>query len=41
MRQKVINRGGRVKVLFGQLAAEKKKAVTASCLVVCSINRWI
>ena len=41
MRQKVINRGGRVKVLFGQLAAEKKKAVTASCLVVVMAFMWV
>lgn len=40
MRQKVINRGGRVKVLFGQLAAEKKKAVTASCLVAVMAFMW-
>jgi len=41
MRQKVINRGGRVKVLFGQLAAEKKKAVTASCLIAVMAFMWV
>jgi len=40
MRQKVINRGGRFKMLFGQLAAEKKKAVTASCLIAVMAFMW-
>jgi hypothetical protein len=40
MRQKDINRGGRVKVLFGQLVAEKKKAVTASCLIAVMAFMW-
>jgi len=41
MRQKVTNYGGRAKGLFNQLAAEKKKAVTASCLIVLMAFMWI
>jgi len=41
MRKKVINRGGRVNVLFSQLAAEKKKTITASCLIALMIFMWI
>jgi len=40
MTEKVINRGGLVKGLFGPLAAEKKKAVAASCLVAVMAVMW-
>lgn len=41
MRQKVTNHGGLAKGLFGQLAAEKKKAVMASCLIVLMAFMWV
>lgn len=41
MRQKVINHGGRANRLIGQLAAEKKKAVAASCLIAVMAFMWI
>ena len=41
MRQKVINRGGRANGLIGQLTAEKKKAVAASCLVAVMAIMWV
>jgi len=37
----VINRGGLVKGLLGPLAAEKKKAVAASCLVAVMAIMWV
>ncbi len=41
MRQKVINHGGRANRLIGQLAAEKKKAVAASCLIAVMAIMWV
>ena len=41
MRQKVINHGGRANGFIGQLAAEKKKAVAASCLVAVMAVMWV
>jgi len=41
MRQKVTNHGGLVKGLFGPLAAEKKKAVAASCLIAVMAIMWV
>ena len=41
MRQKVKNRGGRANGLIGQLTAEKKKAVAASCLVAVMAIMWV
>jgi len=41
MRQKVTNRGGRAYGLIGQLTAEKKKAVAASCLVAVMAIMWV
>jgi hypothetical protein len=41
MRQKVTSYGSRTKGLLNQLAAEKKKAVTASCLIVLMAFMWI
>ena len=41
MTEKVINRGGLVKGLFGPLAAEKKKAVAASCLIAVMTIMWV
>ncbi|MGB2864914.1 MAG: hypothetical protein WBC05_16425 [Sedimentisphaerales bacterium] len=41
MRQKVINRGSRVDGFIGQLAAEKKKAVAASCLIAVMAIMWV
>ncbi|MHC4322843.1 MAG: hypothetical protein ACYSUX_01065 [Planctomycetota bacterium] len=41
MVQKVINRSGRTNRLIGQLAAEKKKAIAASCLVAVMVIMWI
>ncbi len=41
MRQKVINHGGRANRLIGQLAAEKKKAVAASCLIAVMAFMWV
>jgi len=41
MRQKVTNHGGLVKGLFGPLAAEKKKAVAASCLIAVMTIMWV
>jgi len=37
----VINRGGRANGLIGQLTAEKKKAVAASCLVAVMAIMWV
>jgi len=37
----VINRGGRANGLIGQLTAEKKKAVAASCLIVVMAIMWV
>lgn len=41
MRQKVIHHGGLAKGLIGQLAAEKKKAVSALCLIVLMAFMWV
>ena len=41
MRQKVINHGGLTKGLLGPLAAEKKKAVAASCLIAVMAIMWV
>ena len=41
MIEKVINRGGLVKGLFGPLMAEKKKAVVASCLIAVMAIMWV
>ena len=41
MRQKVTNHGGLTKGLFGPLAAEKKKAVAASCLIAVMAIMWV
>jgi hypothetical protein len=41
MRQKVINHGGSVNGLIGQLAAEKKKAIAASCLIAVMAVMWV
>jgi hypothetical protein len=41
MRQKVTNHGVLAKGLIGQLVAEKKKAVTASCLILLMALMWI
>jgi hypothetical protein len=41
MRQKVTNHSALAKGLIGQLAAEKKKAVTASCLIVLMAFMWV
>jgi hypothetical protein len=41
MRQKVINHGGHANRLIGQLVAEKKKAVAASCLIAVMTIMWI
>ncbi len=40
MRQKAINHGGRASGLIGQLAAEKKKVVATSCLIVVMAIMW-
>jgi len=37
----VINRGGRANRLIGQVTAEKKKAVVASCLVAVMAIMWV
>lgn len=37
----MINRGGRANGLIGQLTAEKKKAVAASCLIVVMAIMWV
>ena len=41
MRQKVTSYSSRTKGLFNQLAAEKKKAMTALCLIVLMAFMWI
>ena len=41
MIEKVINRGGLVKGLFGPLMAEKKKVVVASCLIAVMAIMWV
>jgi hypothetical protein len=41
MRQKVINRSGLARGFIGQLAAEKKKAVTTLCLIFVMAFMWI
>ncbi len=41
MRQKVTNHGGMAKGFIGQLVAEKKKAVMASCLIVLMAFMWV
>ena len=41
MRQKVTNHGGMARGLLSQLAAEKKKAVTALCLILVMAFMWI
>jgi len=41
MRQKVTNHGGLAKGFIAQLAAEKKKAVMASCLIVLMAFMWV
>ena len=41
MRQKVTNHGGLTKSLLGPLAAERKKAVAASCLIVVMAIMWV
>jgi len=41
MKQRVTNHGGLAKGLFGPLAAEKKKAVAASCLIAVMAIMWV
>jgi len=41
MRQKITNRSGRANRFVGQLAAEKKKAVAASCLIAVMAIMWV
>jgi preprotein translocase subunit YajC len=41
MRQKITNRGSRANGFIGQLTAEKKKAVAASCLIAVMAIMWV
>lgn len=41
MRQKTINNSGLARGLMGQLAAEKKKAVTTLCLIIVMAFLWL